>query len=369
MTQSRLFMPLKIGNMDLRCRIAMAPLTRYRAHDDHTPSDLMATYYGQRASIPGTLLISEGTFISARAGGYSNVPGIYTESHIEGWRKVTDEVHRNSSYIVCQLWSLGRAANPEVAKRENIQILGPSPISIDPKRPVPRQMDHRDIQLMIEDYAQAARNAIAAGFDAVELHGANGYIIDQFLQTNTNERSDEYGGDVERRSRFGLEAVRAVIDAVGAKRVGIRLSPWSTFNGMRMEDPIPQFRYFIRKLSELDLAYLHLVEPRIAGNMDVESADSLDFAIQEWKNPLLLAGGYVANTARTLVDEKVPERDVVVTFGRYFISTPDLPFRIQKGLELTQYDRATFYTPQKAEGYVDYAFSKAFLDQQTAEAA
>lgn len=355
--------------MDLRSRIAMAPLTRYRALDCHTPSDLMAEYYGQRASVSGTLLISEGTFISARAGGYSNVPGIYNQAHIDGWKKVTDAVHQKSSYMVCQLWSLGRAADAEVTKRENIEVLGPSPIPIDLKSPIPRQIDHRDIQLMIDEYAQAARNAMAAGFDAVELHGANGYIIDQFLQSNSNERTDEYGGDIERRSRFGLEVVRAVVDAVGAKRVGIRLSPWSTFNGMRMDDPVPQFRHFIRKLGELDLAYLHLVESRISGNADVENRDSLDFAMQEWKNPLLIAGGYVGDTAKALVDEKVPERDIVVIFGRYFISTPDLPFRVKNGLELTPYDRTTFYTPQKAEGYVDYAFSKAFLDQQAAEAA
>ncbi|KAI1613809.1 hypothetical protein EDD36DRAFT_486613 [Exophiala viscosa] len=363
MATSRLLKPLVIGNMHLKHRMAMAPLTRFRASDRHVPTDMMVEYYGQRASVPGTLLITEGTFISPRAGGYSNVPGIYTKEQIRAWRKITDAVHEKGSYIFCQLWSLGRAADDEVTSREGIGILGPSPLRISLQSPIPRQMELTNIRTAVEDYARASQNAIEAGFDGVELHGANGYIIDQFLQTNSNERTDEYGGSIVNRSRFGLEAVRAVVDKIGAERTGIRLSPWSTFNGMRMDNPIPQFSHFIKELNTFNLAYLHLVESRIAGNEDVEKADHLDFAVQNWDGPVLIAGGYNAASAQQLVDVARPDKDVVVILGRYFISTPDLPFRVRHGINLNPYNRETFYTPKSAEGYVDYGFSKEFLNQ------
>ena len=210
------------------------------------------------------------------------------------------------------------------------------------------------------DYAQAAKNAVEAGFDGVEVHGANGYLVDQFLQTNCNRRTDAYGGSVEKRSRFGVEVVKAIVNAVGAEKPAIRLSPWSTFNSMGMDDPIPQFTQFIKQLDPLQLAYLHLVESRISGNADVEQTEKLDFVIQAWNGPVLIAGGYRPASAKRLVDDEYPDRDVVVLFGRYFISTPDLPFRIKRGLELNPYDRDTFYNAKSKAGYIDYQFSQDF---------
>lgn len=368
MTESRLFKPLAVGRLQLSHRIGMCPLTRFRASDDHVPLPIVETYYAQRASVPGTLLVSEGTFISPSQGGFANVPGIYNDAQIAAWRKVTDAVHAKGSYIFCQLWALGRTAEGDIAEKENFTVTSSSDLPVDAAHPQPAPLTVSQIKSTIQDYAQAAKNAIAAGFDGVELHGANGYLIDQFIQDNCNQRTDEYGGSIENRSRFAVEAVQAVTDAVGANRTAIRFSPWSTFNAMRMDNPVPQFSDIIRKLDPLGLAYLHLVESRIAGNADVESFDKLEFAMTIWNGPLLIAGGYRPDSAKRLVDEEQKSRDIVVMFGRFFISTPDLPFRIKAGLELNQYDRDTFYTPQQAKGYIDYKFSSDFQEASTCKA-
>lgn len=210
----------------------------------------------------------------------------------------------------------------------------------------------------------AAKNAIAAGFDGVEIHGANGYLVDQFLQDVSNQRDDAYGGSIENRSRFAVDVAAAVSQAIGPERTGIRLSPFSTFGGMKMDDPVPQFSDVIAKLDSLQLAYLHLVESRIAGNVDVEATESLQFAYDLWKGPLLVAGGFKPESARSLVDEEQAGRDIVVVFGRSFISTPDLVYRVQKGIELEKYDRTSFYNPKSAVGYIDYPFSKEFIQSR-----
>jgi NADPH2 dehydrogenase len=232
---------------------------------------------------------------------------------------------------------------------------------------VPLSVDQ--IQSTIQDYVKAARNAIQAGFDGVELHGANGYLIDQFLQDKCNRRTDDYGGSIQNRSRFAVEAVQAVSDAVGSDRTAIRFSPWSTFNSMRMDDPVPQFSDIIQKLNNFGLAYLHLVESRVAGNADVEVTDKLQFAYDIWTGPFLIAGGYRPDSAHRLMDEEQKSKDIVVMFGRYFISTPDLPFRVKSGIELNQYDRSTFYTPKHPHGYIDYDFSAEFVKANRQEAA
>lgn len=368
MSTSKLFQPLTIGNgtIELKHRIGLCPLTRYRASDDHVPLDYVADYYAQRASQPGTILISEGTFISPEDGGTNNVPGIYNDEQIQAWRKVTDAVHAKGSFIFCQLWSIGRTANPDVAKREAITISSADEIPLSDASPRPHRLTVPEIHQKLTNYATAARNAIAAGFDGVELHGANGYLIDQFTQSNSNQRADQYGGSIENRSRFAVEATQAVCEAIGADKVGIRLSPFSTFQSMKMDDPVPQFSDLVTKLSKLNLAYLHLVESRIAGNADVESSESLKFAFDIWNRPLLVAGGFRPDTARKLVDEEYPGKDIVVMFGRYFISTPDLPFRLQNGLELNPYDRSTFYTPKSPVGYVDYPTSDGSVEQVAA---
>ena len=226
---------------------------------------------------------------------------------------------------------------------------------------MPIALTVEQIKSTIETYVKAAQNAIEAGFDGVELHGANGYLIDQFLQDKCNQRTDEYGGNIENRSRFGVEAIRAVANAIGADRTAIRFSPWSTFNSMRMDKPIPQFSDIIQKLNKVGLAYLHLVESRIAGNADVEVSDQLQFAYDIWTGPFLIAGGFRPDSARRLVDEEQKSKKIVVMFGRYFISTPDLPYRVKSGIELNQYDRDTFYTPKHPHGYIDYDFSTEFL--------
>ncbi|MCJ1291617.1 hypothetical protein MMC34_003162 [Xylographa carneopallida] len=362
MAESRLFNPLKIGNMEVKHRIGMAPLTRLRANDDRVPMPLMKEYYGQRASVPGTLIISEGTIISLSAsGGFPNTPGIWSEAQIAAWRTITDEVHRKDCFIFCQLFAMGRAADVETARKEGVSIVGPSAIPIKKGAPIPRPMTIEEIQQTVQDFATAAENAIRAGFDGVECHGANGYLGDQFLQDLGNQRDDEYGGNVENRSRFLNDILKAVVDAIGPERVGIRLSPWSPFQGMRMENPIPQFTDIISKASQLHLAYLHLIESRVSGSDDFDDSEGLDFAYKLWNGPLLVAGGYTPASAQRLVDEEHPDKDIVVIFGRHFVANPDLVYRIKEGLELTTPERKTFYSNKSPVGYVDYPFSAEYL--------
>lgn len=226
-------------------------------------------------------------------------------------------------------------------------------------------MTEEEIQEYIGWYAQAAKNAIAAGFDGVEVHGANGYLVDQFLQDVSNKRTDAWGGSVEKRARFGLEVTKAVIAAVGVEKVGIRLSPYSEFQGMKMADPVPQYTYYTNELKKLNLAYLHVVEGRIDGNADTPSKDSIKFIADIWgkTSPVLIAGGFKADSAYKLVDEEYKDQDVVVVFGRYFIANPDLVFRVKEKIEFNAYDRDTFYNKGETRGYTDLPFSKEWLAQ------
>lgn len=362
MAEPRLFKPLTIGNVEVKHRIGMAPLTRLRATDDRVPVPLMKEYYGQRASVPGTLIITEGTFISPSAcGGFTNTPGIWSKDQVAAWRTITDEVHHKGSFIFCQLFAMGRAADVEVAKKDGVSIVGPSAIPIEEGAPIPRPMTIEEIQQTVQDFATASENAISAGFDGVECHGANGYLVDQFIQDVSNKRDDEYGGSVENRSRLINDIMKAVVDAVGPEHVGLRLSPWSPFQGMRMKNPIPQFADIIDKASQSNLAYLHLVESRVSGGEDYEGSERLDFAYKLWNGPLLVAGGYKLADAQKLVDEDYPNKDIVVMFGRYFIANPDLVYRIKEGLELSAYERKTFFINNSAIGYVDYPFSAEYL--------
>ncbi|KAJ6137900.1 Aldolase-type TIM barrel [Penicillium samsonianum] len=367
---TKLFTPLRVGRVELSNRIAMAPMTRFRADDNHTPLPFVKDYYAQRASVPGTLLITEATFISARAGGYPNVPGIYNDEQIAAWKEVTDAVHSKGSYIYLQLWALGRVANPDALQAEGgFDVVSSSATPASADAPTPRALSETEIHEWIADYAQAARNAIAAGFDGVEIHAANGYLIDQFTQDTCNKRTDAWGGSVEGRARFAVEVSRAVVEAVGADRTGIRFSPWSTFQGMRMEDPKPQFEYLATQTAKLGLAYAHLVESSIAGNADVEPTDQLDFFLEVYgkASPVIVAGGYKADSAVQAADVKYADYDAIIGIGRPFISNPDLPFRVQNGIPFVPYDRATFYVPKDPKGYSDYAFSAEF--QKTIEAA
>ena len=230
----------------------------------------------------------------------------------------------------------------------------------------PEPMSEVDIRQAILEFAAAARNAVQrAGFDAVEIHGANGYLPDQFLQDTCNRRTDRWGGSVENRARFHLEITRAVVQAVGSERTAMRLSPFSDFQGMLMADPRPTFEYLVQELRELGLVYLHLVEGRIGG-VDEEQkrdAESSNFLVRVWDNrsPVLLAGGFNAESARAAVEGTYKDYDVGIVFGRYFVSNPDLVYRVKKGIPFAKYDRSTFYTPVQAEGYIDYPFSQEFL--------
>jgi len=360
---SKLFTPVHVGRLELSNRIVMAPMTRFRADDNHTPLPMVTDYYAQRASIPGTLLITEATFISPQAGGAPNIPGIYTDEQIAAWKKVTSAVHAKGSYIYLQLWALGRVADPNQLKKEgNFPLVSSSPNPVTPDAPVPHALSESEIQDWINAYAQASRNAISAGFDGVEIHAANGYLIDQFNQDTANTRTDRWGGSVENRARFAVEVTRAVVAAVGADRTGIRFSPWSPFQGMRMKDPVPQFSYLARAMAELKLAYVHVVESRIAGNADVEATDQLDFFLEAYgkASPVIIAGGYKPASAQEAVDRKYKDYEAIIGFGRPFISNPDLPFRVLKGLELAPYNRDTFYAAKDPKGYVDYEFSAEF---------
>lgn len=324
-------------------------------------------YYVQRASTPGTLLISEATLISLKAAGRYNVPGIWDESQIAGWREVVDAVHAKGCKIFCQLWHLGRAGFTDVLRSHGHKLLSSSAVPIDATREVPQAMTEEEIWEAIRDYEAAARNAMRAGFDGVEIHGANGYLPDQFLQDVCNKRTDRWGGSIENRARFHLEVTKAVAAAVGAERVGMRLSPHSDFQGMRMADPLPTFEYLVAELRKFGLAYLHLVEGRISGqsDTDVREGETNTSLVRTWDNasPVLLAGGFTPQSAREVVDETYKDYDVVVVFGRHFIANPDLVFRIRNGVPLAKYDRPTFYMPKVPKGYIDYPFSQEFGSQ------
>ncbi len=245
---------------------------------------------------------------------------------------------------------MGRASDVEVARKEVILIIGPSAIPIEEGAPVPRPMTIEEVKQTSRDFAEATMNAINAGFDGVECHAANGYLIDQFIQDVSNKRDDEYEASVEERTRFVQEVIGAMVDAVGPDRVGLRLSPWSTFQGVRMEDPIPQFMDVISKASQSKTAYLYLVESRVSGAVESDTNDRLNFAYKLWHGPFLIAGGYSLEEAHQLVDLEHPDRDIVVMFGRYFISNPDLVYRIKEDLDLTVYDRKTFCVSKSPMG-------------------
>lgn len=367
---TKLFEPLQVGRMKLANRVTLAPLTRFRADDSHVPLPFVKEYYAQRASTPGTLLITEGTLITSRGGSYPNVPGIWNDAQIAAWKEITDAVHAKGSYIYIQLWALGRVAARDAAAEGDFVPVSSSATPVDAESPAPRALTESEIQEWIQDYVQAAKNAIAAGFDGVELHAANGYLIDQFIQDTCNKRTDQWGGSVENRARFPVEITKAVVEAIGADRTGIRFSPFSPFQAMKMENPLPQFSYLAQQMKEFKLAYTHLVEPRISGNTEhaEETSESLDFFFKAYEKagPIMVAGGYQPDSARKAVDVIYKDYDVLVAFGRPYIANPDLPFRVKSNVPFTPYDRDMFYRPKDPVGYIDYEFSAEFKATQVA---
>ncbi|KAH9056795.1 hypothetical protein EDB87DRAFT_1686813 [Lactarius vividus] len=342
-----LFQPIRVGTINLQHRVVMAPVTRHRANKDHVHGELAKIYYTQRSGVPGTLMITEATFIAPQAGGYENIPGIWSDAQIAAWKAITDAAHANGSYLFVQLWALGRTADPDVLKQEgDFDVVGPSPIPV--KNNVPRELTVAEIKEYVQLYSKAASNAIKAGFDGVEIHSANGYILDQFLQTVSNERTDEYGGSVENRVRFPLEVIEAVVKTVGAEKTAIRISPWSPFEGMGMKDPLPTFTTFVERIRDEhpNLAYLHVIEPRASGDAGI-------IALSDENRTQSNEGGINRATAI----DTVSKYGGLIAFGRHFIANPDLPLRLKEGLPLTHYDRSTFFTPESATGYIDYPFA------------
>ncbi|KAL1744911.1 hypothetical protein HDZ31DRAFT_37524 [Schizophyllum fasciatum] len=362
MSAPKLLQSIKVGAVTLQHRVVLAPMTRMRCTADNVPFPIVKEYYAQRASAPGTLLVSEATQIAPPAGGLPNIPGIHNDAQVAAWREIADGVHAKESFIFVQLWAMGRAAVPAVLKAGGYPYVSASAIKLEDKDETPRELTKEEIKQYIEWYAQAAANAIKAGVDGVEIHGANGYLVDQFLQDVSNTRSDEYGGSIEKRARFGLEVVDAVVKAIGPERTAIRLSPWGVSQGMGMKDPKPQFGYFVEQLKARhpNLAYVHLVESRVKGLMTVppeeyDPAKSNDFIRAIWApRPLISCGAY----SRKLALEIAETKGDLIGVGRNFISNPDIVERWRNDWQLSPYKRDLFYIPGGGpEGYLDYPFA------------
>lgn len=362
-----LFTSFKAGTVGLRHRIVMAPLTRMRSEPGtFKPTDTMATYYEQRTSAGG-LILTEATQISKEGMGYPMTPGIYSDEQVEGWKKVVQGVHKKKGWIFCQLWHVGRVSHPSHQPDGKLPV-APSALRCEApcftasfeqaEHPVPRALELDEIQGVIDQYVAAARNAKRAGFDGVELHSANGYLLDQFINDNSNKRTDKYGGSLENRCRLTLEVLDALIGVFGKGRVGVRFSPSSKFNTMDDSNPTATFSYIVTEADKKGLAYIHLVDPRTSGDGSAagtpDSKLTVDFfrKITPNKTPLIVAGGLTVDTATKYVEAGDAD---LVCFGRQFISNPDLPFRIKNGLELNKYDRSTFYGGTE-KGYTDYPF-------------
>lgn len=354
----KLLNPYDLNGLKLKNRAVMAPLTRARA-TGNIPNDIMVEYYSQRAQ--AGLIISEGTAPSPNGLGYARIPGIYSDEQIEGWKKVTEAVHKKGGKIFLQMMHTGRVSHKDNME-EGAEILAPSAIVLEgemytdqhgPKPyPVPKEMTKEDIMQAQEEFIQAALNAIKAGFDGVEIHSANGYLADQFLNTATNKRKDEYGGSKENRSRFTLEVVEKVTDAIGSEKVGLRLSPYSAFNGTEIFNGIDdQFLYLTEQLNKFKLAYLHLVDNSSLGSPDVSK--SIFSQIREkYEGTLIRNGGYSKEVAEKSISDNKTD---LVSFGRLFIANPDLISRFENDLALNEPDNNTFYTPGE-KGYTDYPF-------------
>lgn len=318
----------------------MGPLSSNLANEKNVLDTSATEYYGQRACVSGTLIIGEATFISPQAGGTpESRAGIWSDEQVAAWRAVVESVHRAGSYIFLQLWALGRSADPECKKRDGSgDVVSSSPVPMKEDSHVPRPLTHDEIQAYIRDYATAAKTAVeVAGFDGVELHGGNGSLLDQFTQDVVNKRNDTWGGSIENRSRFALEVTKAVCVSVGSNRVGFRVTPWSTYDSMGMQGrTIPQFSHLLQGLKELNIAYLHIVESRIAGRVDVEAGESLDPFLDLWADasPIVLAGGFSPETAKYAVDEEQRDRNIAIAFGRAFVTNPDLVRKLKDGVQL-----------------------------------
>lgn len=362
MSTDNLFSPLTLGAIALPSRIVMPPLSRMRAGPDGVPTALMATYYAQRAS--AGLIITEATAISVQGHGYPGMPGIHTADQVLGWRGVTDAVHAAGGRIVLQIVHHGRwshsSYNPDASLPVAPSAITPPGMAYTPQftqvpYETPRALELDELPGIVASFHAAAVNAMAAGFDGVEVHGANGFLLDQFLQDGSNHRTDAYGGSIENRARLLLEVVDDLAAAIGADRLAVRLSPHGNLGGLTDSDTIPHFTYVVGALSLRGLAYLHMIEPRAssAGIGDEASVDSANNAklFRKWfAGPMISAGGYDAASAAAVIEAGLAD---AVAFGRMFIANPDLPARIRGGAPLNTFDRSKSYGGG-AEGYTDY---------------
>ncbi|CAN7187300.1 alkene reductase [Acidovorax sp. LjRoot66] len=368
MSTASLFDPLQVGDIHLANRIAMAPLTRNRA-PNAVPAEITATYYAQRAS--AGLLITEATAISHQGQGYADVPGLYGTEQLDAWKKVTTAVHKAGGKIVTQLWHVGRISHNDLQPDGGAPV-APSALIAKSKTYLidratgkgsfaptsqPRALDASELPGIVHSYAAAARNAVeTAGFDGVEIHGANGYLLDQFLKTGANQRTDDYGGSIENRARLLLEATRAAVDAVGGGKVGIRLSPVTPANDIVDEDPQPLFDYVIRQLAQLRLAYIHVIEGATGGPRELPDRP-FDYAAL--KTAYREAGGKGAWMVNNAYDAGLAEKVVadgtadIVAFGKLYIANPDLVERLRTKAPLNAWDQSTFYGGGE-KGYTDY---------------
>lgn len=355
MSDLNLFSPYTLGSLTLSNRIVLAPLTRNRAGKGFVPSEFAPAYYSQRAT--AGLLISEASQISQQGQGYQDTPGIYSPEQIAGWRDVTAAVHAKGGRIFLQLWHVGRVSHVDL--QEN----GAAPVAPSAIRPAtkvfvnnsfqdvcePRALETGELPGIVNDFRQAAANAIAAGFDGVEIHGANGYLLDQFIKDGANVRTDAYGGSIENRARLLLEVTAAVIHEIGADRTAIRISPVSPANGVSSSDPQAQFDYIVDQLNALDIVYLHVVEGATGGPREVAPFD-FEALRQRFKNTYIANNGYDLDLATSRLAE---DKADLIAFGRPFIGNPDLVDRLKTGAPLSPFNPATLYGGG-ATGYIDY---------------
>ncbi|KAL7315316.1 hypothetical protein PS15m_006778 [Mucor circinelloides] len=356
--QNAISTPLDVGNMSLKHRIVLAPLTRLRSDQDGVPTDLQVEYYRQRAS-EGGLLLTECTAVSPTARGYPQGPGIYSQAQIEGWKKVTDAVHKKGGFIYLQLWHSGRTGRQALHPNQE-QVVSASAITatgtdiLGETFETPRALEVDEIQEIVQDFCQAAINAVEkAGFDGVEIHTAFGYLLDQFINTSSNQRTDDYGGSIENRCRFTLQVTKAIVEAIGAGRTGIRVSPGGgAFHSATEEFPVKTCSYLLSQLQAHwpDMAYVHFMQIRTLE--DDEDADDAAVYRSIWKGPVISSGFSTFPDTKRAIQHAEKTGDMIA-FGRAFVSNPDLPFRIMHRYPLSPFDYKTFYT-HEAQGYTDY---------------